>query len=330
MTYVSIVIPTFDRPDALNACLRSLIAQRADFTMEIIVVDNHPTSGITAPVVAGHPSVRYVPELRQGISYARNTGICAAHGEIIVATDDDIIAPEGWIRALIAPFKHAEIGAVTGNILPISLDRRAERLFEAYVSMTREQKPRVFRKAWLNVKGWHLAPIWEIGMTANAAFRRSIFADVRVGMLDEALGAGSPAGAFEDLYCFYKMLHADYTLVYEPDAWLYHSHRRDMHGLYRQLKAYRRGESAFYLLLVVRHGDWRALTQLLIWLPVQRAIVLVKEVRRRLNGRYLLPFRLIAQENLAYLLGPWALWKSMRRAKRIGRSQPLTISLDTP
>ncbi len=327
---VSIVIPTYDRPDALATCLQSLIAQRADFAIEIIIVDNHPETGITPPVVARYAGVRCLSEARQGISYARNTGIRNAEGEIIVATDDDITAPPGWIAALVMPFERPEISAVTGNILPISLEKRAERLFEAYTSMKRDDQPRLFERAWLKSKGWHLAPLWEIGMTANAAFRATVFRDPRVGLLDEALGAGSPTGAFEDLYCFYKMLHADYRLEYAPSGWLYHAHRRDMQGLYRQLKSYRRGESAFYLLLFLRHGDWRALMQLIIWLPAQRCLVLCKELKRRRNGRKLLPFRLIWHENISYLLGPFALWKSLRRVQQVGVSEPLTAPSTPP
>ena len=38
----------------------------------------------------------------------------------------------------------------------------------------------------------------RLGATANAAFRRSIFFDPAIGLLDEALGAGMPTGCSED------------------------------------------------------------------------------------------------------------------------------------
>src|SRR5512140_3654928 len=69
---VSIVIATYDRPSDLRACLRSLVAQVTERRTEIIVVDNHPASELTPPVVEEFPRVRLVRENRQGLSYARN------------------------------------------------------------------------------------------------------------------------------------------------------------------------------------------------------------------------------------------------------------------
>ena len=56
-------------------------------------------------------------------------------------------------------------------------------------------------------------PTWRIGSTANAAFRASIFSDPRIGLMDEALGAGMPTGCSEDTYLFYKVLRAGYRIV---------------------------------------------------------------------------------------------------------------------
>ena len=44
----------------------------------------------------------------------------------------------------------------------------------------------------------------------------SLFSDAAVGLLDEALGAGTPTGCSEDTYLFYRMLSAGHTIVYEP------------------------------------------------------------------------------------------------------------------
>jgi O-antigen biosynthesis protein len=49
---VSIVVPTYDRPESLRKCLRSLQDLESPREIQIIVVDNHPESGLTAPVAA--------------------------------------------------------------------------------------------------------------------------------------------------------------------------------------------------------------------------------------------------------------------------------------
>jgi hypothetical protein len=37
-------------------------------------------------------------------------------------------------------------------------------------------------------------PAWNLGATANAAFRAAIFEDPEIGLMDEALGVGTPTG----------------------------------------------------------------------------------------------------------------------------------------
>ena len=59
---VSVVIATFDRPDDLRNCLDHLKDQRTNRLVEIVVVDNHPASGLTPPIVADFPEVRLVSE----------------------------------------------------------------------------------------------------------------------------------------------------------------------------------------------------------------------------------------------------------------------------
>jgi succinoglycan biosynthesis protein ExoM len=82
---VSIIIPTFRRPqrlrDALSSCLNQQTASGRPF--EIVIVDNTP-EGSAAPLVsgidAGNVQVRYVHERRPGISHARNAGFANARG----------------------------------------------------------------------------------------------------------------------------------------------------------------------------------------------------------------------------------------------------------
>ena len=86
---VSVIVATCDRPDNLRQCLCSILAQETLREIEIVVVDNHPSSGLAAPVVADFPTVRLVEERRRGVAYARNAAFAASTGQIIVTTDDE-------------------------------------------------------------------------------------------------------------------------------------------------------------------------------------------------------------------------------------------------
>jgi hypothetical protein len=171
-------------------------------------------------------------------------------------------------------------------------------------------------------------PTWELGATANAAFRASIFAHPEIGLLDEALGAGTPTGCSEDTYLFYKVLKAGYTIAYEPSAYVWHKHRREMRALRNQLYNYGKGHVAYHLTTLLRDRDKRAVAQLLVRLPISYRWRLVSSLKRHLSLKRLsyldsgYPLRLILLEARGNLAGPWSLWKSYRRVKREGRSDP--------
>jgi glycosyltransferase involved in cell wall biosynthesis len=313
---ISVIVCTYDRPDALAVCLQSLLAQRVSHPVEIVVVDNHPQSGRTGPLTvqfAGVDSIVWLQEPTPGLSRARNTGIRAARGSVIVATDDDVIAPPEWLELLTIPLFREDdrkLAATTGNCLAIKVTTEAERIFEAYGGLRHGDVGATFDKAWMDQWKVCFPQLWRIGTTANAAFRASVFRDPRVGLFETRLGAGSASGAWEDLYCFDRILRAGYRIDYLPEAEVRHAHREDLPALTRQLEGYRRGETAFLTLMLFRHGDLRALGQMFWWIPKWRLILLVEELLRRLRGtrKYSLP--LFWREALAYLSGPLALWRS--------------------
>jgi hypothetical protein len=171
-------------------------------------------------------------------------------------------------------------------------------------------------------------PTWRLGATANAAFRRSIFSDPRIGLLDEALGAGMPTGCSEDTYLFYRILKAGYTIVYEPTAWVWHRHRVERHSLRQQIFAYSKGHVAYQITTLLRERDRRALVRLFYSLPR----IYAARAWERLRGRSEYPLSLIATEVLGNMAGPVALWRARRRVRRFGpsvRPQPHAVSVES-
>ncbi len=102
---VSVVIPTYRRPDLLMRCLRALCAQDIEAgAFEIIVCDDgceRRIAQLVADLAAEHRHavLRYVAVPRtQGPAGARNAGARAARGGIIAFTDDDTIPTPDWLR----------------------------------------------------------------------------------------------------------------------------------------------------------------------------------------------------------------------------------------
>lgn len=317
---VSIVLPTFDRPEKLRHCLQSLRDHRSPSPLEIIVVDNHPASRLTPPVVKDFPEVLLVEESSQGLSHARNTGILASSGEIIVTIDDDVVVPPGWLDILLAPFARQEVMAVTGNVYPRELETWSQQVFEMYGGLGRGNRSWEADRAWFDSFARRAVPTWLLGAGANAAFRATVFSHPGMGLFDERLGAGTPTGCSEDTYLFYRILQAGGVIVYEPASFVWHSHRSDLISLRHQLFNYSKGHVAYHLWTYFNDGDFRAWRRLFWELPLSY----VQRLKVRLRGRSLYPVSLMLMEIAGNILGPWALWQAHRQVSRQGRSPAYT------
>src|SRR6185312_2066302 len=94
---VSVVVPTYRRPDLLDRCLTALAAQDFDAWAYEIVVADDAASDATRRQVEGWAAKNPVPAhylavtATRGPSGARNAGWRLARGEIVAFTDDDCI-----------------------------------------------------------------------------------------------------------------------------------------------------------------------------------------------------------------------------------------------
>lgn len=236
----AIVVCTHNRPQELEACLRSLKDMTTPPT-ELVVVDNCPMLPDTKRVCE-QEGVKYVAEDRLGLSHARNAGIAATSADVIAFTDDDVIVHADWLARLIAGFTSPDVMAVTGLILPRSLDTTAQRFFEQTVGgFGQGFRRREYDREWLMRHRRRTANVWQVGAGANTAFRRGAFD--RVGMFDPRLGAGA-AGCSEDSEIWYRLLAGGWTCRYEPSSVVFHNHRATLHDLQQQSRAYMRGHVA--------------------------------------------------------------------------------------
>jgi len=307
---VSIVIATRDRPDDLMQCLTALCSLVTHRSVDIVVVDNNPASGLTSPIVKQFPSVTLIHEIRRGSSYARNAGVKASTGEIIVMIDDDVTVPPDWLERLLTHFARPDVMVVTGNVLPLELETKSQVLFEAYGGLGRGFERFEADRDWLRT--FRSAPrTWILGATANVAFRADVFRDQRVGLFEETLGAGM-AGVGEDTYMFYRILQAGYALVYEPSAYVRHKHRRDARAFRRQIYHYSKGHVAYHLTTLFRDRDLRVILYLFLTLP--RAYLF--RTKTRLLGRSIYPLSLLVLEIMGNLAGPWTYLFSRWKAQR--------------
>ena len=315
---VSVIVGTFDRPDDLRNCIHHLQAQNTSRSYEIVVVDNHPKSTLSTPVKADFPGIVWVEEPRQGVAYARNAGINASKGDILITIDDDVTVPSDWLEKIIAPLAQQDVAIVTGNILPIELETASQRSFEFYGGLGRGFGSFTVDGHWYDLFPHKPSPIWDLGGTANAAFRATIFSNPEIGLMDEALGPGMPSGVGEDSYLFYKAIKAGYKIVYEPKAFVWHCHRKTQQALRKQIYNYSKGHVSHNLMTWIKDDDWRGLAQVLLGLPYAHLYRIKEYLLRRSDY----PLSLVLLEIRGNLAGPWSLWRSRIRVEKEGYSDP--------
>ena len=122
MIQVSVVVPTFRRPELLSRCLGALAAQDFEATgFEVLIADDAGSAETRRQVeefaARSRPAVGYVAVTGgHAPAAARNAGWRAARGELIAFTDDDCIPEPHWLSAGVAAFA-GDIDAVTGRVL---------------------------------------------------------------------------------------------------------------------------------------------------------------------------------------------------------------------
>ena len=110
---VSVIIPCYNYGRFLAAALDSVRAQNYPAT-EIVVVDDGSTDD-TPAVAARYPEAVYLRQENQGLSAARNAGIRASRGELLVFLDaDDWLYPGALATNAAVLRQHPEAAFVAG------------------------------------------------------------------------------------------------------------------------------------------------------------------------------------------------------------------------
>jgi glycosyltransferase involved in cell wall biosynthesis len=201
----TVIICTRDRPSLLDGCLAALAPQLGDAD-EAVVVDSASRDGRAVAEVAAAYGFRVVRADRPGLSVARNHGLAASSNPVVLFTDDDCRADEGWVARCASSFGDDRLGFLTGAV---RVDRQT--------------------RLPLSVSGAETTPeadAAEHGHGANMSFRRAALD--AVGGFDEALGAGGPLRAAEDKDIFWRLARAGWQGTFDPLASVTHVQWRNM------------------------------------------------------------------------------------------------------
>ena len=199
---LSVVIPTYERPDDLRICLNSLSKdiQLGSPSYEIIVTDDSKSKVSKRMVEKEFPDVSWGKGKQNGPAGNRNAGVGRAKGKWIVFVDDDCIAQEGYLNAYAKAIKsNPEIQVFEGRIFA---DRPRKTLAEG-------------------------APINEDGgllWTSNLCIEKDLF--TKIGGFNEIFRY-----AYEDVDLAHRIKKYGYKTNFIPQAAVCHPWRNNVNSV---------------------------------------------------------------------------------------------------
>lgn len=218
MPEATVIIPTYNRPEAVKETLDSLEEMETEIEYDVIVVDDSDNEE-TRKAVRNHDlNPDYVrPEESKNLPHARNVGIERAETDIVAFIDDDVRFYDGWIDAIVSTFEEREdLGAVGGPTLEFEGDGLKNPIIQED-----ENQNIVTEEGFIKEKSTRWVPSAPVETDtlrgANMAFRKSVMEDIggfEDGYIDNSFR--------EDTDICVRIQDAGYRIIYNPEAKIEH------------------------------------------------------------------------------------------------------------
>lgn len=211
--FVSVVIPTIGRGELLKGTLSGVLgSDYPDF--EVIVVDQTPETdaSVIELVEKNRDRVKYIHVDEPGLPNARNIGIEAANGDVILFLDDDVVVGGALIGAHAKSYVEDCIGGVAGRILPpgdgpIGFERNPKKI----------AKMKLFGLLVYDNFNSDVPTRAHHTRGCNMSFRREAL--IRGGGFDTGFGGSAH---LEETDMAIRVRDLGYEIIFEPEASLVH------------------------------------------------------------------------------------------------------------
>jgi glycosyltransferase involved in cell wall biosynthesis len=234
---ISIVVPTYNRPNELKRCLTALAAQDlAPDEFEVLVVDDGSRESAEGVIskVRSSTTIRLLRQENAGPAVARNLAAQHARGEFLAFTDDDCEPAPNWLRALLDRLRANPRALVGGRTINALENNKYSATSQLLIDFLYER--------YTGSRGTTL-----FFASNNFAMERSLFL-ARGGFTSTRWRA-----AEDREFC--HLWHQDrLPAVFAPEALVRHAHRLTLSSFWLQHFMYGRGAFQFRTALVAR-GD---------------------------------------------------------------------------
>lgn len=232
---ISIIIPTYNRPERLAACLEAM--SQLDYPaekFEVIVVDDGSPTPVD-DIVAPFRNVKLFVQTNAGPAIARNRGAREASGDYLAFTDDDCRPEPGWLKELEAASRSlptdTAIGGRTINALDSDPYAAASQLLVDYLYAIHQRRSADVGR-----------PSGAFFTSNNVLFRREMF--LRIGGFSDKFRHA----AGEDRELCNRWVAQGGALEYAPAAVVLHYHSMGWSKYVKQHFTYGRGAYHYHRL----------------------------------------------------------------------------------
>ena len=238
---VSILFATCNRDAILKRTLDSFTKLNCNgLDWEIIVIDNAVKTS-TKALVKSYKTlpVQYLEQATPGKNHALNTGLPKAQGELLVFTDDDIIATTNWIQELVKGSANwPDFDLFGGKILPDYPDQKPDSRIDFNHAMI---SPAYVISNWDIPEGEiRVGLIWG----PNMAVRKRVF-DAGFSFNPNIGPNGRNYVMGSESEFLYRTAEAGYRGIYLPNAVVHHQIRREQLTLnWLAGRAFRQGKGS--------------------------------------------------------------------------------------
>jgi cellulose synthase/poly-beta-1,6-N-acetylglucosamine synthase-like glycosyltransferase len=284
---ITVLVPSFRRPDALRRCLESLTAQERAPEEVIVVVrqEDEETHRVIREQRTDGFNVRQTSVSVPGLVAALTAGLETVRTDVVAITDDDVVATPDWLARIEQHLRaRPEIGAVGG--------RDWVHKDDGVLDGARREVGRV---RWYGrvIGNHHLGegpprPV-DVLKGANMSFRTRALGDLR----PDARLLGQGAQVHSELGLCLAIAHRGWTILYDPALAVHHYPAERFDDDARDRPSTR----------ALTHAAHNELYLLLRWLPLWRkpfALAYALLIgNRRAPGIVVFIERLVRERNIA-------------------------------
>jgi GT2 family glycosyltransferase len=208
---ISVIIPTYKAPEALDLCLKSLIEGQVNKNQLIVVVDGF--YNINKEVLERWKDYIDVLNLEENVGLCRGTnlGVYNTKHELILIINDDNVAPDKWDETLL---KHYKPGMV---LTPNQIEPKYS-MFRQFIEKDLGRDPKTFdlKNYWEFEKSISIDKIEESGGTLPFFISKIDY--LKVGGWDE----NYPLGLTADWEFFLKCQLVGLKMMRTYECTFYH------------------------------------------------------------------------------------------------------------